>query len=169
MTINQSSKPYRKGVNAIIFDKNNKLLIIQKHIYKHNEWNFPGGGREEGETLEENLFREINEELSVNKDKFELIGISHHRMAYDYPAELALKINGGKYRGQAYDQVVLRFISKKKELIFNPKEFRAHMWVKVDELVNYLINPGQYQNYKIVIDNFLPGLTKKHLRAKRYY
>ena len=158
MAINQSGKPYRKGVNAIIIDKNNKFLIIQKHIYRHNEWNFPGGGREKGETLEQNLFREIKEELGVDRVDFEVVGISHHGMEYDYPAELALKINEGKYRGQSYDQVALKFIGKKKKLIFNPKEFKAHMWVKLDELAKYLINPGQYQNYKIVIENLLPGL-----------
>lgn len=161
MITKQSDKPYRKGVNAIIFDDQDRLLIIQKHIYKPNEWNFPGGGREEGETLEENLFREIKEELGVNKDKFEIIGVSHQPMAYDYPPELAGKINGGKYRGQAYDQVVLRYLGTKEGLSFDTREYKDHRWVKAEELASHLVNPGQYENYKIVIDNFLSCLKNK--------
>ena len=44
---NQSSKPYRKGVNAIVIDMDNNFLLIQKNGYKDSEWNFWGGGREE--------------------------------------------------------------------------------------------------------------------------
>ena len=158
MAINQSDKPYRKGVNAIIIDKDNHFLLIQKNGYRENEWNFPGGGREKGETLEENLFRELKEELNVGRAEFEIIGISPYKTKYDYPAELALKINEGKYRGQSFEQVALRFIGEKKKLVFNPKEFRAHKWVKADELINYLVFPNQYQDYKKVIDSLLPGL-----------
>jgi len=158
MAIKRLNKPYRKGVNAIIVDKNNNFLLIQKHIYKDNEWNFLGGGRKEGETLEQNLFRELKEEINVDPDDFELIGISSRKAKYDYPPELALKIHGGKYRGQAFEQVALRLIGDKKKLVFTPKEFRAHKWVKANELANCLVNPNQYQDYKKIIDELLPGI-----------
>lgn len=158
MTIKQSDKPYRKGVNAIIIDKDNNFLVIQKNLYRENEWNFSGGGRKEGETLEENLFRELKEEINANARDFEIIGISSHKTKYDYPPELALKINGGKYRGQSFEQVALRFIGNKKKLVFAPKELRTHKWARADELVNCLVFPNQYQDYKKIIDELLPGL-----------
>lgn len=158
MTVKQLNKPYRKGVNAIIIDKDNKFLLIQKKIYKENEWNFPGGGRENGEILEQNLFRELKEEINADARDFERVGTSSYKTKYDYPPELALKIHGGKYRGQAFEQVVLRFIGDKKKLVFNPKEFTAYQWVKANELVSCLVNPHQYQDYKKVIDELLPGI-----------
>ena len=130
MEIIQTDKPYRRGVNAIVIDKDNNFLLIQKNGYKENEWNFLGGGREEGETLEQNFFRELKEEIGADRTDFEVIGTSSHKIEYDYPAELALKINGGKYKGQSYDQVLLKFILKKKKLVFTPGEFRTHKCVK---------------------------------------
>lgn len=159
-----ATKPYRKGVNAIIFDKENKILLVQKIAYKDNEWNVLGGGREEGESLEENLFRELKEELGAESSDFEIIGISSHKIQYDYPVDTALKVNGGKYRGQSYDQIILRFVGDKSKLIFNPEEFRGHKWVDANELKAHLIFPNQYQNHKKAIDEILPSLIKLILK-----
>ena len=156
----QSNKPYRKGVNAIVIDKDNNFLLVQKNAYKENERNFLGGGREEGETLEQNLFRELKEEIGIDNTDFEMIGISSHKIEYDYLADLALKVNGGKYRGQSYEQVVLRFIGDEKKLVFTPEEFKAHKWVTANELTDCLVFPNQYQNHKKAIDELLPGMIK---------
>ena len=160
MNSKQIKKPYRRGVNAIILDENNYLLLVQKNGYKENEWNFLGGGREKGETLEQNLFRELEEEIGTKRSDFEIIGFSVHKIKYDYPPDLAPKVNGGKYRGQLYDQVILRFVGDKEKLIFTPGEFKKHKWVRAQELVKYLVFPGQYKSHKRAIDEFLPGLLK---------
>lgn len=160
MDNNQSNKPYRKGVIAIVIDKNDNFLLIQKNGYKDNEWNFLGGGREGNETLEQNLFRELEEEIGSKQARFEIIGISTHKIEYDYPPDTVLKIHGGKYRGQSYDQVILRFTGNKDELIFSTEEFRGHKWVKANALVKHLVFPNQYQNHKKAIDELLPGLVR---------
>lgn len=160
MDSNQSSKPYRKGIIAIVIDGDSNFLLVQKNDYKDNEWNFLGGGRKDGETLEQNLFRELKEEISSVRSDLEIIGISTHKIEYDYPADLALKINDGKYRGQSYNQVVLRLIGNKDKLVFTTEEFKAHKWVKAKELVKHLTFPNQYKNHKKAIDEVLPGIIK---------
>ena len=156
----QDTKPYRLGVNALIFDHDNNFLVIQKLAYKDNEWNFLGGGRDDGETLEENLFRELHEELGVMKNTFEIIGISSHKIQYDYPPELAVKVNGGKFRGQSYDQVILKYNGDKNDLVFSPEEFKKHMWVSPQDLRTHLVFPNQYSDHKKAIDEILPGLLE---------
>lgn len=157
---NQNSKPFRKGVATIVVDKDNNFLVIQKNGYKDSEWSFPGGGREEGETLEQNLYRELKEEINIDATDLKIVGVSTHKIEYDYPPEMASVVNGGKYRGQSYDQVIVRLIANKTKLIFTPEEFRRHRWVTANELVDYLIFPNQYQNNKKAIDDVLPGLIK---------
>lgn len=154
------NKPYRQGVNAIIINKDNNFLLVQKNGWKDNEWTIPGGGKEENETPEENLFRELAEEIGVDKNDLNIIGLSSYKIEYDYPLDLSLKINGGKYRGQSYRQFVLMFIGDKSKLIFCPKEFSNHKWVRADELSKYLVLPNQYQNHKMAIDEILPGIIK---------
>ena len=152
------SKPYRQGVNAIIFDKDNNVLLVQKNAWEDNVLTILGGGRENDETPEENLFRELAEEIGAEKKDLIILGISSHNIEYDYPAELALKVNRGKYRGQSYKQFVVRFIGDKDKLIFTPKEFRGHKWVKAEDLHKYLVLPNQYKTHKQAIDEILPGI-----------
>jgi len=160
MDSSQSSRPYRKGVNAIVIDKDNNFLLVQKNDYKDNEWNFLGGGGEEGETMKQNLFRELNEEMGSERSDFEIVGTSTHKIEYDYPPDTVLRLHGGKYRGQSYDQVILRFVGKKNKLIFTTKEFKAHKWVKAKNLVKHLTFANQYKNHKKAIDELLPGIIK---------
>lgn len=54
-------------VGCAIVYKEGKLLIAQRHLQDSfgGFWEFPGGKREEGETLEQCLKREVDEELGV--------------------------------------------------------------------------------------------------------
>ena len=59
----------RISSRAIIID-NNELLVMFRRKIKDNEikeyYAIPGGGKEENETLEENVIREIKEEFCVD-------------------------------------------------------------------------------------------------------
>lgn len=147
----QEVRPYRQGVNVFVVDKDGLFLIVQKTSYKDNEWNILGGGREDGEDLEGNLFRELQEETGLHKDAFKLLGVSKYKIEYDYPKDLSGKVSEGKYRGQSYDQAVVEFTGNKPEIQFN-NEFKAHRWVKGAELGDYLIFPSQKDWRKTITD-----------------
>lgn len=156
----QINKLYRQGVNAIIVDKDSNFLLVQKNTWQDNILTIPGGGKENDETPEENLFRELAEEIGAEKKDLIILGISSHNIEYDYSIELSSKINGGEYRGQSYKQFVVRFIGDKDKLIFTPKEFRNHKWVKAQELHKYLVLPNQYKTHKQAINEILPGIIQ---------
>lgn len=51
---------YRPNVGIIIFNDEGKLLWARR--VKHDGWQFPQGGVERGETVQEAVFRELEEE-----------------------------------------------------------------------------------------------------------
>ena len=69
-------------VVAALIEHEGKLLVCQRRRGSTFElqWEFPGGKREEGETLEAALVRELQEELGVTAT----IGTEVHRLQHQY-------------------------------------------------------------------------------------
>lgn len=84
-TIRQSAAGTRQSieVSAALIFRAGKLLITQRHAGTHlgGLWEFPGGKREDGETFEQCLVREIREELGVDISVGELFGDITHDYA----------------------------------------------------------------------------------------
>lgn len=148
---------YREGVVAIIIDTNNKYLIIQKNSYAPNEWTLVGGGKENDESIYENLFREVKEETGLTPDDYQVIGVSKHKNEYKYPENLSEKIHSGRYIGQSYTQVAVKLNDEKvkRKLVFEEAEIRTHQWVAASELKDKFIFEGQYEIIKKAIDDLL--------------
>jgi mutator protein MutT len=69
------------GVGAAIFNKEGKLLVTLRGEKAKNErgkWEIPGGSVEFGETFEQAIKREIKEELGIEIEVLELLGICDH-------------------------------------------------------------------------------------------
>ena len=60
----------KKAVNNIIINQKGKMLIIKRAVRKEKAypglWDLPGGGVEEGETLQEAATREAKEETGLD-------------------------------------------------------------------------------------------------------
>jgi 8-oxo-dGTP diphosphatase len=69
---------YRVSLKAIIFDNDKRILVVQT---EDGLWELPGGGWEHGESMQECLRREINEELGVPIDHI------NFSSAYPYAAK----------------------------------------------------------------------------------
>ena len=69
---------------ALIF-RDGKILITQRHADSHlgGLWEFPGGKREQNETFEQCLVREIHEELGVEISANKLF----EEIAHAYPGK----------------------------------------------------------------------------------
>jgi ADP-ribose pyrophosphatase len=67
-----------KEVTAAIILKDNKVLIAQRAAGENlaGNWEFPGGKIEPGETLQECLKREIDEEFEVDIEVLDFFGES---------------------------------------------------------------------------------------------
>lgn len=59
-------------LTAIILHKNN-ILLVEQNVDNTRGWSLPGGGLEEGETLEEGIIREVIEETGITVKVNELL------------------------------------------------------------------------------------------------
>lgn len=88
------------GVAAVVFDREEILLVRRGKPPAKGRWSLPGGAVELGETLVGALKREIREELSIEVDVGGLVGvfdkvfpddagrIAYHYVLVDFWAEL---------------------------------------------------------------------------------
>lgn len=63
---------FRVSVSALIFHEGKVLLAHRRDI---DWWNLPGGGLEEGETVDEALRREVLEETGLEVEVEQLVGV----------------------------------------------------------------------------------------------
>jgi 8-oxo-dGTP pyrophosphatase MutT (NUDIX family) len=123
---------YREVSTTVIID-NSKFLILQRSKISRSGagfWNFPGGGVEEGESLEEGGARELKEEANLDV------------MPED------LKYIGNLTRG---DLRVSFFITDKfSGKVKINEESDDYKWIEIDELDNYLFVGGGNLDPKLV-------------------
>jgi 8-oxo-dGTP diphosphatase len=116
--------PIKLVAAAIIISKGKVLLARRKRGDSHQGfWEFPGGAVERGETIEECLARELEEELGVAAEIGDVIARNEHRTA-----------RGGM------DLVALRARVASED--FNLTAHDAVEWVEPQDLERYRLAPA---------------------------
>ena len=127
---------YRPNVAMIIvsnsYPEKKEIFIAQRNDMA-GVWQFPQGGIDEGEEVQEALFREMEEEIGTSKAK--IIAEYPEWISYDFPNKIAKKMK--PYTGQTQRYFLLK-LKKKAELNLATKhpEFDKYKFVDVDEILN---------------------------------
>ena len=127
-------KPYRPNVGAILRRPNDGKILMAERIGRPESWQFPQGGIEEGESKEEALWREINEELGLNEpaNLCTILGAGPPT-TYKFPRGTRM---AKKWRGQRQTLFVLDFHGEDRDFCldaFEHPEFQSFAWFPVDE------------------------------------
>ncbi len=88
-----SSAPFRVAVSALIFDGGRILLALRRDI---DWWNLPGGGMEQGETVEEAVLREVREETGLQVAVERLVGVYSKPQKQEVVLTFRCRIEGGE-------------------------------------------------------------------------
>ena len=149
-----SKKPdYRPNVAMIIVSNNypqaKEIFIAQRNDLT-DIWQFPQGGIDKGEEVQEALFREMEEEIGTDKAK--IIAEYPEWISYDFPTKIAKKMK--PYKGQTQRYFLLKL---KKDAVINldtkHPEFINYKFVSVDDALNLTAYFKQHV-YKEVIQYF---------------
>ena len=143
----------------ILLNASDQIFVGQRIDNKEDAWQMPQGGISRGETPDQAMLREIQEEIGTRN--VEIIVKSSKWYRYDLPEDLAGKLWSGQYKGQQQIWYVLRFRGDESEININTHhpEFRSWKWVEKDD-VAHLIVPFKKELYSSVFEDLWPFVLK---------
>ncbi len=115
------------GVGIVIFNKNGKVLLIQRNKPPlKNTMSIPGGKVELGEKLKDAIKREVKEECGIEVEVKDLIFVT----------ENIQKDSSGKIK---YHYVLLDFwgVTEEEQIIPQREEIGNWVWAKKEDIEKY--------------------------------
>ena len=137
------SNLYRKGSAALIVNKKNQFLLINLISYQEIFFTIPSGGREKGETFLETIYRELNEELNIDKKDLELVGESIVPLMVDFRTPQIKE--GIEYKGSEKYYFGFKYIGD-ENIKVNQEEVRSCKWVDIKDFKDYLLFDDQLED-----------------------
>ena len=152
---------FRKGVSALIINDKNEFLLVNLESFETRFFAIPGGGLESGETLEEAMYREIKEELGIEKQSLEFLGTSKEPIQFLFKTR-KLDRDGITYDGSERHFFAFRFVGEDSAIKLQEGEIRAYKWVSYDNLKSHLLFDNQLEETSEKILELLPFIKKNH-------
>lgn len=129
------AKKYRPNVAAVVLHSkypDECKVFLGKRNDMDNVWQFPQGGIDKGESEEEALFRELEEEIGTNL--VEVLTCYPEWITYDFPNRVSKKMY--PYDGQTQRYFLVKL---KNDAVINLEtkvpEFDDHKFVSLDEAI----------------------------------
>lgn len=141
----------RKGVAAIVFhDLSNPQFLLMHRILHWIGWEFLKGGVYDGETEEETLRREIEEE--TGKKNFKIVKKLSVTFDYDYSGDYKKQIHC-KYEGATHSVFLVEFPDKKVQV--DNREHDSYKWVSKQAALKMLTHQNQKDTFSKALDEML--------------
>jgi len=129
------TKLYRPNVAMIIVSNNypeKKEIFLAQRNDMSDVWQFPQGGIDDGEEVQEALFRELEEEIGT--DKVKIIAEYPEWISYDFPPKIAKGMKPWVGQKQRYFLVKLKKSAKINIQTKHP-EFSDYKFVGIEDVL----------------------------------
>jgi len=91
---------FRAGVGTVIYNQSGEVALFERAKYPVGVWQFQQGGIDTGEHVEATLWRELDEEIGMNKDDIQSVHEMPNWTVYQNPGSV---LNSQESRlGQAH-------------------------------------------------------------------
>ena len=131
---------FRANVGIILANADNKLMLGGRVGAKG--WQFPQGGVLEGEEPEQAMFRELREEVGLEADDVDVLGVTRDWLRYRLPDKFVRRHSKPLCVGQKQRWFILRLVSDESRVRFDcgdKPEFDRIRWVAFWRPVNEVI------------------------------
>ncbi|MFC0254320.1 RNA pyrophosphohydrolase [Massilia consociata] len=133
---------FRPNVGIILLNANNEVWW-GKRVREHS-WQFPQGGIKYGETPEQAMYRELEEEIGLRQEHVKIVGRTRDWLRYEVPDHFIKREIRGHYRGQKQIWFLLRMIARDNDVnlrLTDHPEFDAwrwhDYWVPLDVVIEF--------------------------------
>jgi putative (di)nucleoside polyphosphate hydrolase len=133
---------FRPNVGIILINARNEVFW-GKRIGEHS-WQFPQGGIKYGETPEQAMYRELQEEVGLLPEHVRIVGRTRDWLRYEVPDKFIRREIRGHYKGQKQIWFLLRMVCRDCDIHLRATdhpEFDAwrwsQYWVPLDAVIEF--------------------------------
>ncbi|MBL1294372.1 MAG: RNA pyrophosphohydrolase [Thiotrichales bacterium] len=150
---------FRYNVGIILANDKGKLFWARR--IGQDAWQFPQGGMRRDETHEQAMYRELEEEIGLQPEHVEVLGVTKDWLRYRLPQRLIRHDSKPTCVGQRQIWYLLRLVGSENDLRldFSEKpEFDGWRWVQYWYPVTRVV-PFKRKVYKKALSLLKPHLT----------
>lgn len=125
---------YRLNVGIILVNNQNRVFWGRRS--GHDTWQFPQGGLATGETSIQAMFRELHEEIGLDKDDVEVIGSTKRWLKYRLPKQYLRHGSEPLVIGQKQKWFLLKLLANEQKVkldLSDSPEFDSWRWIDFHE------------------------------------
>lgn len=145
-------KKYRKAVGAILINKDKQIYAFQRCDFP-NTWQCPEGGLEQNEKDLDGIYRELYEEIGIEKNKLKLLSQTKGYIKYDFADGHSIK----GYDGQRKKFFLFEFLGNENDFNYTKtnekQEFLQCKLVSKEQCLN-LVPQFKKNLYERVLKEF---------------
>lgn len=131
---------YRLNVGIILVNNTNLVFWGKRH--GHDAWQFPQGGLATGESATEAMYRELYEEVGLERQDVEFLGVTKRWLKYKLPKQYLRVGTTPLVIGQKQKWFLLRLTANEQKIrldLSDSPEFDSWRWVNYEEPQHHVI------------------------------
>lgn len=159
---------FRANVGIVICNLQGQVFWARR--YGQHSWQFPQGGIDQGETAEQTMYRELNEEVGLNPSDVEILGVTKNWVRYKLPKRLIRQGTNPVCIGQKQKWFLLHLTSEESAVNLmhsGHPEFDDWRWVSYWYPVRNVVS-FKRDVYRRVMKEFIPLALPNQPRAQQH-
>jgi putative (di)nucleoside polyphosphate hydrolase len=131
---------YRLNVGIIIVNQSDRLFWGRR--FGHDAWQFPQGGLAPGETAQDAMYRELREEVGLEREDVDVLGVTKRWLKYKLPKQYLRMNSRPLVIGQKQKWYLLRLINNDQKIrldLSDSPEFDSWRWIDYNEPQDHVI------------------------------